>query len=348
MSDIGVEWLVNQSSPELSKTLRELLIACPDVTKKGIKMSIQHFSALQVVESVHIFEVLVEVLQSAALAQNPPQILNVSFTRLKITIDASRELFKSSNFELVMKFCPSLLDITISVHKELTDTDLFCLTNVKNLQKLKIYSDKNSDEDEITFDKGLAPVLKVIGISLKVLDITYFKFVDIWTIAKFCPNLVSLNFRSQCLSSIALSENEIIQLRNEKGRVIFKELKVLVCGFNLTKDILFDLLSCPSLENVYIGFCNALTDDFLEEAISRNIFNNLKILRFVSCNFVTKQGLDGLVKSDNDFEQMGFFFCDKITRAHFDEWLKFARHKNWQVILSFKDNNNTKLLIGYN
>jgi hypothetical protein len=125
VSDIGVEWLVNQSSPELSKTLRELLIACPDVTKKGIQMAIQHFSALQVVESVHIFEVLVEVLQSAALAQNPPQILNVSFTRLKITIDASRELFKSSNFELVMKFCPSLLDITISVSKELTDTDLF-------------------------------------------------------------------------------------------------------------------------------------------------------------------------------------------------------------------------------
>ena len=88
-------------------------------------MSIQHFSALQVVESVHIFEVLVEVLQSAPLAQHPPQILNVSFTRLKITIDASRELFKSSNFELVMKFCPSLLDITISVSKELTDTDLF-------------------------------------------------------------------------------------------------------------------------------------------------------------------------------------------------------------------------------
>ena len=90
MSDIGVEWLVNQSSPELSQTLRELLIACPDVTKKGIKMTIQHFSALQVVESVHIFEVLVEVLQSAPLAQHPPQILNVSFTRLKITIDASR------------------------------------------------------------------------------------------------------------------------------------------------------------------------------------------------------------------------------------------------------------------
>ena len=219
---------------------------------------------------------------------------------------------------------------------------------MKNLQKLKIYSDKNSDEAEITFNKGLAPVLKVIGSSLKVLDLSYFEFVDIWTIAKFCPNLIFLNFKRECLSLSVLSENEIIQLRNEKGRVIFKELKVLVCGFNLTKDILFDLLSCPSLENVYIGFCNALTDDFLEDAISRNIFNNLKILRFASCNFVTKQGLDGLVKSDNNIEQMGFFFCDKITRAHFDEWLKFARHKNWQVILSFKDNNNTKLVIGYN
>jgi hypothetical protein len=181
------------------------------VTKKGTKMALQHFSALQVIENRNIFDVLVEVVKSAARVQ--PKIVKLPLLRLKMHPAA---LYRKGNFGLVVECCPGLLDLTIVVKKGLTDSDLFCLTNSKILRMLDITWHKRSRGDEITFDMGIAPVLKVVGNSLKVLHLPHFE-VDIWTIVKFCPNLNSLIFRKHCESLSALSESEVIQLRKEKG-----------------------------------------------------------------------------------------------------------------------------------
>ena len=337
LTDIGIEWLVQ--SQQLRKSLQQLLITCPGITNEGTKIAVLNCSALQLVENEHIFSVLVEMAQAAELAQHKIQILNFSFTHLIIY---SSLPYSSANIELVIKYCPLLYDIIFIVKKGITDTDLSSLRNLKNLLKLKFYAHPNSKKAEITFDKGLAPALKVIGSSLKILVLSYFKFADIWTIAKYCPNLVSLNFKSQCQSLSVLSENEIIQLRDEKSSALFKELKVLWCGFNLSKDILFDLLSCPLLERVYFSVCNTLTDDFLKEAISYGLFKNLKVLSFYYSDYVTKEGLDGIVKNDNNLEEMNILFCDKVTQAHVLDWHKFAIQKNWKLNLFFEDDHTAR------
>jgi hypothetical protein len=268
-------------------------------------MAVIHFSALKVLENLKIFDVLVDVVQSSAKVQRQPQSFNFSFTRLEIR---PASLYRSGNLGLVLGYCLFVREITIVVKPVLTDTDLLCLTNLKNLQLLYIMGHSKSTGDEITFHMGVAPVLKVIGNSLQFLDLSYFAFVDIWTIVKLCPHLISLMFEKQCQSLSVLSENEIIQLRNDKGRIIFQELKVLHCGFNLSNDILFDLLSCPLLERVQLSFCYELTDDFLQEALANGIFKNVKVLSLDACNVVTKQGLDELVINDNSLEEISFHF----------------------------------------
>jgi hypothetical protein len=196
---------------------------------------------------------------------------------------------------------------------------------------------KRSTGDEITFDMGIAPSLKVIGNSLKVLNLPYFE-VDIWTIVKYCPNLISLIFQKHCESLSALSENEVIQLRNEKGRVIFEDLQFLDCGFNLSNDILFALLSCPLLEEVDISDCNALTDDFLQEAMKIGIFKNLQVLYLTACNLVTKQGLDALLINDgNPLAEIIFSYCEKVTKDNVYDWYKIAHLYNWELILEFEN-----------
>jgi hypothetical protein len=219
----------------------------------------------------------------------------------------------------------------------LTDTDLSSLTNLKHIQILKFYTDRNSDENEIsiTFDRGLAPVFKVIGSTITILELSHFELLDIWTIVKFCPNVISLNFENQCQSLSALSENEIIQLRHEKRRGIFKDLRTLGCGFNLSNDIIFDLLSFPFLELVHLTHCDALTEEFLKEAISYGLFKNLKILKLDFCEFVTKEVLDELVMNDNNLEEISIYFCDKVTRDHVKDWHTFACYQNWKLYLSF-------------
>jgi hypothetical protein len=310
------------------------------VTKKGTKMALQHFSALEFIENRNIFDVLVEVVKSAARVQSRPQIIKFPFLRLKIR---PAGLYRKGNFGLVVGCCPGLLDLTIVVKKGLTDSDLFCLTNLKNFRLLRILGLKpilgdlnRSRGDEITFDMGIAPVLKVVGNSLKVLDLLHFE-VDIWTIVKYCPNLTSLIFEKHCESLSALSENEVIQLRNEKGRVIFGDLKILECGFNLSNDILFALLSCPLLEEVEISDCDALTDDFLQEAMKNGILKNLQVVYLIRCNLVTKQGLDALLINGNRLAEIICSFCEKVTLRNVYDWYKIARRNNWELFLEFEN-----------
>ena len=311
--------------------------------------SIADNTSLQLIGKWHAFDVLVEVAQEAELlAHQHPSHIASTYSFIRLIIHSSSP-YRSGDIESVFKYCPSLCDLTFLVKMGLTDADLSCLTNLKNLQILNFYTDPNSDENEIsiTFDRGLAPVFKVIGRTITVLELAHFEFVDIWTLVKFCPNLIALNFENQCQNLSALSENEIIQLRNEKGRGIFKDLKFLGCGFNISKDILFDLLSCPSLESVQLTHCDALTEEFLKEAISYDLFNkNLKGLKLNSCEFVTKEVLDELAMSDNNLEEISIYFCDKVTKDHVKDWHTFARHQNWELYLSFEDD-DTELISYY-
>jgi hypothetical protein len=329
LTDTGIKWLVPITA-ELSKTLLELMMSCDAVTKRGIIFALQNCPFLEVVENINMFDALVEVARSSALAQSI--ILNTNITRLTLR---PAEVYLSGQLELVVRFCPSVFYMIIVVKEGLTDADPFCLTSLKNLQILKILRHSSSTLNEITFDKSLAPVLKVIGNSLKVLYLDYFEFIDIWTVVKFCPNLMSLSMRNQCQSLSALSENEIIQLRHEKGRGYFQDLKILGGGFNLSNDVLFGLLSCPLLERVWITHCDALTDDFLREVIANGSLKNLKILSLNFCYLVTKQGLDALVMNDNRLEQLSFHYCLNITQQNVCDWNEFARCRNWELRIEF-------------
>ncbi len=148
---------------------------------------------------------------------------------------------------------------------------------------------------------------------------------------------MSLTFDNHCQSLSALSENEIIQLRHEKGSGYFQNLKILGCGFNLSNDILFGLLSCPLVENIYIAFCDALTDDLLQEVVANGFLKNLQIVCLESCHSLTKQGLDALVMNDNLLKQICFLFCKKVTKNNVHDRHEIAKNKNWELFIDSKN-----------
>jgi hypothetical protein len=132
-------------------------------------------------------------------------------------------------------------------------------------------------------------------------------------------------------------------LRKEKGRVIFEDLQFILCGYNLSNDILFALLSCPSLKKVVISDCNALTDDFLQEAMKNGILKNLQVLYLIRCNLVTKQGLDLLINDDNPLAKVNFWCCEKVTLHNVYDWYTIARRNNWELILEFKNDDTERI-----
>ena len=66
--------MVGSQSLELQKSLQELLVTSPGITKTGTKIAVPNYSALKLVENEHIFSVLVEVVQAAELAEHQHQI----------------------------------------------------------------------------------------------------------------------------------------------------------------------------------------------------------------------------------------------------------------------------------
>lgn len=106
LTDTGLEWLVPKTA-ELSKTLQELLVSCPAVTKKGIIMALQNCPALRVVENDHIFDGLVEVAQ-----QQSAELAHTNFARLLLCPVGE---YSSGQLGLVVRYCPSLFSVTIFV-----------------------------------------------------------------------------------------------------------------------------------------------------------------------------------------------------------------------------------------
>jgi hypothetical protein len=65
---------------------------------------------------------------------------------------------------------------------------MLSLTALKKLNRLHIYGHPIAKEVEITFVGGVVPLLQTIGSSLELLDLSFFKTIDFWTVIKFCPN----------------------------------------------------------------------------------------------------------------------------------------------------------------
>jgi hypothetical protein len=319
-----------------------LKIGHTGVTRKGVKMAVKHLRSLQYLEHECCFEVLVELSQTSTLDQRlTKNTRKLPFIQLSVLPNT---LFQSGTVGLVVAMCPSLMQIQICVTEGLTDTDLQCLATLRKLRSLFILGITSTKFDEITFDMGVAPVLGVIGSSLENLDLTYFAFVDIWTVIKFCPNLVNLAFLCHCESLSNLSNEEIIQLENnEQGRIFFKELKVLWGCYNIESDILLNFLSSPLLEDVSISRCDAFNDEILGEASKKLLFQNLKTLKLFNCGSVTKLGLDTLMVASNRLEFIRIRFCKNLTLTDVSDWHSQARDKQWKLHLQFEDSNGKRV-----
>jgi hypothetical protein len=312
---------------------------CTSVTKQGAQLAINNLTKLKSLHHESTFEVLVEFLQKR-LDQNLSEIPNI-FSLVNLRISYVTPYRKGSLGQVVQLISSSLTSVIIIAMKELTDTDLLSLTSLKNLRQFHLNCPKELKEYkgfEITFKGSVVPLLKNTGNLLKVLDICFFPVVDIWTVFKFCPNLNSLFFKTHCESVTVLSEDEITLYRNEKERFILKNLETLYCGYNISSEILQFLLSFPTLTDVTVTYCNALTDEFLQNAvISCFKFNNVRRFHFTLCYYITKRGIDTLMANSKFVEEIDIQFCKNLTHGNVYEWHLQAKKANLKLNIHYKN-----------
>jgi hypothetical protein len=201
--------------------------------------------------------------------------------------------------------------------------------SLKVLRKLKIFKCNFwvPNDTEITFDGGVAPLLKVFGRSLETLALECIDLIRISTIIDFCPNLYAL-YMSDVTGSL---ENERHLFQSEKKPPVFKELKQLICILDVPVDILLFLLSSPSLEHIGISCCDVLTDEILLETVKcQHRLNNLKKFELDKCDSVTKRGIDALLRNGcNPLEVIEIYRCKNIVDQNYADWNSLIANKNW-------------------
>jgi hypothetical protein len=134
-------------------------------------------------------------------------------------------------------------------------------------------------------------------------------------------------------ASVSFKNEDFFQLENKPP--ILKELKVLTCYFQVPADILFVLLSFPSLEKISIGLCDSLTDEVLLEAFKSHRFKHLQKLELSFCDSVTWRCIRALLLNGCDsLEVMSLHQCKCLGKNTFEDLHSLISKKNWNLYIT--------------
>ncbi|EFX87186.1 hypothetical protein DAPPUDRAFT_312676 [Daphnia pulex] len=121
----------------LCETIKKLSILQTAVTQQGIQVALTHLQSLNILENFNTLEALVE-LSLSTIDSKPPGLYNNKFSISTLYTSPDKPYIR------------------------LKDSDVLCLMSLKVLRQLKICKSNLwvPNDTEITFDGGVAPLLK--------------------------------------------------------------------------------------------------------------------------------------------------------------------------------------------
>ena len=123
-----------------------------------------------------------------------------------------------------------------------------------------------------------------------------FLVVHIPAIVEYCPNLESLTL-DNCKTNQSTEPKEKMPRLQKLQKLVVKNLSII------TSESLLTLLSSPSLSHIeiFMEYCNTLTDNVIQMAAKIHSFRNLEYLLLFHCNLVTKKGINNFFKRFESF-----------------------------------------------
>ena len=305
------------------KSLRELYIRGPKITKKGLQIALKNLPHLQILDHEDVFETLAE------LHQNNEQPLP-RYSLVNLRLGPVMPGYRNGSLKLVASICPLVTEVCLLLIEKpdrITDEELLGLLELETLHELSIFSFLNSDI-LITFDGGLVPIFQAHGFFLQTLSISSVE-VDLGLLMELCPNLRILGIDG------GFRRNDH---SDKKG---FKQLEILTISISSNHDFpvppeYFLGLLPASLTFLSITFCRTLTDDILQQVFEIHSFPNLRDLHFSLCNFVSKKSIDLFMNETNALEKIKLFDCNVSTQENVDEWRKMAKRNNWNLSIDIQ------------
>ncbi len=329
------------------KSIQLLSLECTTrVTKKGVQMALDNMPVLRNLHHDATVEALAEIAKHSLNGKllDPPEF---ALSVLRMPFNSP---YQSGDLRLALSLCPSLTVLRIVEADGFSNIDLISLAALKNIRKLSIYGDlklQSHTHSKLSFNGGVVPLLKAIGILLKKLKLENLKNVNIETILEFCPNLLkfclidNLSYTTTCQK---VQKSVIFQQSKEIS--MFQKLKILNIAILQIENLILTgrsssdrlipletlvlLLSSPLLSNIRILACDSLTDPVLFAAAKLHHFQNLEKLLLQNCHYVTKRGIDILMQDGNVLERVELNDCMKVSsQKNMRDWVSQAKKKNW-------------------
>ena len=307
------------------KSLRELHIHCPKVTKKGLQIALKNLPHLQILDHENLFEALTEFHQN-----NQQPLPQYSLVNLKL--GPVMPEYRNDSLKFVASICPLVTKVDLHfqlIGIRITDEHLLGLLELETLHQLSIKYYSYIDFS-ITFDGGLVPVFKAHGIFLQTLSISgSCLVVDLGLLMELCPNLRVLELNT----GFRQTDN------SERTKTGFKQLEILKISITIGSPPVpsenFVGLLPASLTSLYIDSCSTLTDDILQQVFAIHSFPNLRELRFSCCN-VSKKGIDLFMNETNALESIDINACN-VTEENGAEWRNMASQNNWELWIGINE-----------
>jgi hypothetical protein len=277
-------------------------------------MALTHLLSLEIINHYDTLEALVKLAQSAVVSKR----VDCCYDKFSASVlhTSPNKPYLHGSLQVALSMCNLLTRITIYATKGLKDSDLLCLIDIKVLRGLKILRSDSNALNEITFDGGVCPLLKVVGNSL-AFGTDCFDSICIPTIAELCPNLTALYFKD---AGGMLIENELNLLQTERNPNIFKKLTHVYC-WSIPSDILLFLLCSPLLEDIRFFYCRSLTDEVLRRAANYHGFHKLEILHLRNCHVVSEYGINVLLQDNIPLKQTFLKSCYNLGLHTHSNWL---------------------------
>ena len=160
MTDAGIKGLClsidNQGMKDervgQCKSINTLNIRYTKITERGIQIAFENLPELKKLFSCFPIEV------QADLSVQFPQY---SLTCLECSTCDYCPTYKIGSVGLAASMCSSVTKVTVELEKGITNMELFGLLRLQNFWELSINGVKW--EEKITFDGGVAPLLKAFG-----------------------------------------------------------------------------------------------------------------------------------------------------------------------------------------
>ncbi|XP_053407600.1 uncharacterized protein LOC123546272 [Mercenaria mercenaria] len=234
---------------------------------------------------------------------------------------------------LSCRWCPKAMEARL--YYKVCDDNILAVKQLKHLTRLGI-----GNNDGLTFENGVLPVLKEIGHQLLDLTLADVNDFDLLAVGYWGRNL-------QKLTVLLSEENEMNLPTNLSGvpvdgrGLLFTKLSSLEVAYPMIDTVIqksaFIVLmkNAKELKQLTIQYVTWVTTELFLEILEENPMRKLQELKLVLCDNVDSEVIHNLVHGRNDLTLMKLQKCRNISRQECESLQRYAQKQNMDLEISW-------------